>query len=141
MPFPLNTVYGLKNGKSILLRREDEDVPALVAPEPVVKLSPPYEEYDTALLGGSDTLSVLMRRRLAVRPGVLLLAFVALLLALLLLLLLLLEPFPFPLLLVFGDALEEDAFEPASPSILSTPENGSASLPPAMLGGTQFWLR
>jgi hypothetical protein len=57
----------------MLLRREEED--ALAGPVLAVKLSPPYDEYETALLGGSDTLSVLMRRRFAIRPVVLELAF------------------------------------------------------------------
>jgi len=40
----------------MLLRREEED--ALVGPVLAVKLSPPYDEYETALLGDSDALSV-----------------------------------------------------------------------------------
>jgi hypothetical protein len=73
---------------------------------------------------------VLMRRRLAVRP-LLEVGFAAVPAF----------PEPFAPLLVLGDALAEEAPDPASPSILSTPENGSASLVPAILGGTQFWLR
>lgn len=78
---------------------------------------------------------MLMRRRLAVRPVPFELeaGFAAAPL--------LLVPDPFAPLLVLGDALAEEAPDPASPSILSTPENGSASLVPAILGGTQFWLR
>jgi len=46
----------LKKGKSMLLRREEED--ALVGPAIAVTLSPPCDEYETALLEDSDALSV-----------------------------------------------------------------------------------
>ncbi|KAG1720971.1 uncharacterized protein EDB91DRAFT_1256727 [Suillus paluster] len=99
--------------------------PVLVVPDSVAKLSPPYEEYDTALLGGFATLTV---RQVAL---VCVFAFKSALALL-----------PLLAFLVVGQALDEDELEVASPLTLPTPENGKAAiepaLTPAMLGGTHF---